>query len=92
MYVGLHKSSSVVTIASDVNKDLAFKDKDQTLKAKDQDKDQTRPSRPRTRSIIINTELNWKIMSDRTQNAIVWLHGAVVVDSLYCVKQLSTSM
>ena len=81
MYVGLHKSSSVVTIASDVNKDLAFKDKDQT-----------RPSRPRTRSIIINTELNWKIMSDRTQNAIVWLHGAVVVDSLYCVKQLSTSM
>ena len=26
---------------SDVNKDLTFKDKDQTLKAKDQDKDQT---------------------------------------------------
>jgi len=52
---------------SDVNKDLTLKakDKDQTFKAKDKDqtpkdKDQTFKvkDRTRTRSIIINTELN----------------------------------
>ena len=35
-------------VCSDVNKDLTFKDKDQTLKAKDHDKDQTSKDKDQT--------------------------------------------
>ena len=46
--------------AKDQEKDQTYKDKDQDKDQTPKDKDQTFKARTRTRSIIINTESNWR--------------------------------